>query len=116
MHNISHFKHWGGKSMYEEEFRNRLKELRKSKGIKAIDMSFDIGQNGSYISSIESGRNFPTMQGFFYICEYLNVTPNEFFSFNINNPIKFSHLIKNLYKLKPEEIESLSTIIDSMSK
>lgn len=101
--------------MYEEEFRKRLKELRKAKSIKAIDMSFDIGQNGSYISSIESGRNFPTMQGFFYICEYLKITPSEFFSFNINNPIEFNEMVKNLSKLKPKDVESLANIINTMA-
>lgn len=101
--------------MYEEEFRKRLKELRKAKGIKAIDMSFDIGQNGSYISSIESGRNFPTMQGFFYICEYLKITPSEFFSFHISNPMEFNKMIKNLTKLNPRDITSLSNIIETMT-
>lgn len=65
-------------------------------------------------SSIESGRNFPTMQDFFYICEYLKITPSEFFSFNINNPIEFDTMIKNLSKLKARDITSLANIIDTM--
>ena len=38
-----------------------------------------IGQNSSYINRIENQRAFPSMQGFFYICEYLGVTPGAFF-------------------------------------
>ena len=41
-------------------------------------MSLSIGQNTGYINSIESGKNFPTMKNFFYICEYLHITPKEF--------------------------------------
>lgn len=43
-------------------------------------MSLAIGQNSSYINRIENQRAFPSMQGFFYICEYLGVTPGAFFA------------------------------------
>jgi hypothetical protein len=31
------------------------------------------------INNIENGINLPSMQAFFYICEYLEITPKEFF-------------------------------------
>lgn len=64
--------------MYEEQFSKRLAELRTKKGVSARDMSLSIGQNAGYIRTIENGSSFPTMSAFFYICEYLNVTPKEF--------------------------------------
>ena len=63
--------------MYEEDFARRLAQLRVKKGVSARDMSLSIGQNPGYINTIENGKAFPTMVNFFYICEFLGVTPQE---------------------------------------
>ena len=65
--------------LYEEMFSRRLAQLRMQKGVSARDMSLSLGQNHGYINSIENGKTFPTMTNFFYICEYLHITPQEFF-------------------------------------
>ena len=65
--------------MEKEQFSKRLVELRINKGVSAHDMSLSIGQSAGYINNIENGVNFPSMAVFFYICEYLGVTPMEFF-------------------------------------
>lgn len=65
--------------MYEDLFAKRLTQLREAKGVSGREMSLDIGQNSSYINRIENGKAMPSMQGFLYICEYLKVTPEEFF-------------------------------------
>ena len=65
--------------MDEQFFADRLAELRLRKNVSAREMSLAIGQNPSYINRIENRLTFPSMQGFFYICEYLGVTPAEFF-------------------------------------
>ena len=41
-------------------------------------MSLAIGQSPGYINGLENKNGFPSMQVFFYICEYLGVTPAEF--------------------------------------
>ena len=61
--------------MFEKDFAQRLAQLRTQKGISARDMSLSIGQNPGYINTIENGKAFPTMMNFFYICEFLDVTP-----------------------------------------
>ena len=45
----------------------------------AREMSLALGQNPSYINRIENGKALPSMQGFFSICEYLQITPGDFF-------------------------------------
>ena len=62
--------------MYENEFAVRLAKLRLKKGVSARDMSLSIGQNPGYINSIENGKSLPSMAGFFFICEYLDITPD----------------------------------------
>ena len=69
----------GDHVMFEDIFPARLTHLRMQKGVSARDMSLSIGQNPGYINNIESGKALPSMSGFFYICEYLGVTPRDFF-------------------------------------
>lgn len=97
-------------------FVRRLTQLRMQKGVSARDMSLSLGQNHGYINSIESGKTFPTMTNFFYICEYLHITPKEFFDVDANNPEALRGMIANLKKLDPEEFEALSKIVNNLVK
>ena len=72
--------------MFEELFLKRLTQLRLQKGVSAREMSLAIGQSAGYINGIENGRSFPSMEVFFYICEYLNVHPKDFFDSGMENP------------------------------
>ena len=64
-----------------EGFAERLAQLRSAKGVSGREMSLSIGQAAGYINNIENGNNLPSLAMFFEICEYLNVTPQEFFSY-----------------------------------
>ena len=89
---------------YEKWFPQRLTQLRAQKGVSARDMSLSIGQNTGYINSIENGKNFPTMKNFFYICEYLHITPQEFFEDGNADPETIRGLVENLKKLDGEQV------------
>lgn len=102
--------------MFEEMFAHRLTQLRMQKGVSARDMSLSLGQNHGYINSIESGKTFPTMTNFFYICEYLHITPKEFFDVDTNDPEALRGMVANLKKLDPEEFEALSKIVEGLIK
>lgn len=102
--------------MYEEMFARRLTQLRMQKGVSARDMSLSLGQNHGYINSIESGKTFPTMTNFFYICEYLHITPKEFFDVDANDPEALRGMVANLKKLDLEEFEALSKIVEGLIK
>ena len=58
---------------------NRITELRLKKNVSEYQMSLDLGRNKSYIQSLSSGRNNPTMENFLEICEYFEITPAQFF-------------------------------------
>lgn len=101
--------------MYEEEFPIRLAKLRTKKGVSARDMSLSIGQNPGYINNIETGKALPSMSGFFFICEYLNISPQEFFDNNSDYPEKLRTVLENLKRLTPKQFENISSIIDDLS-
>ena len=101
---------------YEKWFPQRLTQLRMQKGVSARDMSLSIGQNTGYINSIESGKNFPTMKNFFYICEYLHVTPKEFFEDGSADPETIRKMVENLKRLDGEQVDALSKIVEGLVK
>ena len=97
--------------LYDEQFAARLSQLRNNKGVSAREMSLDIGQNPAYINNIETGKAFPSMKGFFYICEYLEITPMEFFDTGTCNPdqvARISEYMKLLSRDQLGHIEALS--------
>ena len=108
--------HGGDTSMCKEAFSKRLVQLRMAKGVSARDMSLSLGQNPGYIRTIESGSAFPAMSNFFYICEYLNVTPQEFFDFKEDHADGINALVDQLDKLDEEQIQALTAFIKTIVK
>lgn len=100
---------------YLEWFYRRIAELRTQKGVSARDMSLSLGQSESYINKIENRRTLPSMTGFFYICEYLNITPQEFFNFDAAAPRKEKELLHEIEKLTPEQSEHVLQIVRDIS-
>ncbi len=96
---------------YLEWFYQRVAELRMQKGVSARDMSLSLGQSESYINKIENKRTLPSMTGFFYICEYLDITPQEFFNVDASAPQKSRELLRELERLSPEQSEHVLQIV-----
>lgn len=99
---------------WEEDFAKRLAELRAKKKVSARDMSLSIGQCSGYISNIENGHNLPSMAVFFYICDYLGVTPAEFFEVENSDPAALSPIFEQIKKLKPEQVDVLQGMLNQM--
>ena len=100
--------------MYEAKFPLRLAQLRTRKGVSARDMSLSLGQNPGYINNIESGKALPSMSSFFYICEYLNITPGSFFDSETDNPEQLQQLIQKMKKLSDEQLASIENLVDGI--
>jgi len=102
--------------MYEKLLRKRLVQLRTQKGVSARDMSLSLGQSESYINKIENGKSLPSMEVFFYICEYFGVHPKTFFSEDCGNLVEVEELIKQLASLDESSVSSLRTIIAKLAE
>ena len=101
---------------YADWFRQRLTELRMQRGVSARDMSLSLGQSESYINKIENRRTLPSLTGFFYICDYLEITPQEFFDSGLSNPNQTTELLREWEQLPPEHAEHLLQVIRDMNK
>ena len=102
--------------MYDEVFPTRLAQLRTQKGVSARDMSLSIGQNPGYINNIESGKALPSMMSFFYICEYLEISPASFFDADNRYPAELDNIISDLKHLNHCQFKSIACIIHELSK
>ena len=95
----------------KKNFGLRLSTLRSKKGVSARKMSLELGQNKNYINGIESGNHFPTMQAFFEICFYLNISPADFFFEKKEENSDEADMTELLYRLPPHVFQHLSQII-----
>ena len=97
--------------MEKETFAKRLSTLRLQKNVSAREMSLALGQSDSYINTIENGKAYPSMANFFYICEYLNVTPAQFFDAENQNPQALDRLVQDLKHLDARQMETISSLV-----
>ena len=102
--------------MYKEDFSLRLALLRTKMNVSARDMSLSLGQNPGYINSIECGKALPSMAMFFYICDYLHISPAEFFETQNGSPTRIKNIIENLSRLEDETLDAIAVIVEKLSK
>lgn len=94
----------GADHMDIEYIRERITQLRLQKGISEYKMSYDLGHSRGYINNISSGKTLPSMTEFFAICDYLEITPIEFFDNNTKNPQLSNAVINATEKLDENDL------------
>ena len=102
--------------MTEKDFSLRLAKLREEKGVSARDMSLSMGQNPGYINNIEIGKSMPSLSGLFYICEYLGITPKDFFDTDTASPSKANELYAIAKGLSNEQLDNLIALAKGLRK
>ena len=95
--------------------RNRISELRTRKGVSEYKMSLDLGHSKSYIQSIFSGKALPSFSEFLYICEYLGVTPKEFFDTDSSEPQMICKLTSLAKTLPPKDLAVLINMAERLA-
>lgn len=93
------------------QFSLRLAQLRMEKGVSAREMSLDLGQNESYINRIENGKSLPSMTQFFNLCDYLHISPKDFFDDEKQNIQGASLLTHESEKLSPDLVHHFLEIM-----
>lgn len=97
-----------------ERFAARLSQLRMQKGVSARDMSLSLGQSAGYINNIENRNNLPSMTQFFYICDYLNVAPRDFFDYDTPAPEDLARLCGALRRLSSSQLAHVEALVDDI--
>lgn len=103
---------------FSKYFINRLRELRNKTKVSAREMSIALGQNVNYINLIENGKRMPSMQGFFSICEYLGITPLDFFCVikKVEQRVSRQSISEMICSLTQSQIECVLAMIQEFKK
>ena len=100
--------------MYEDFFAERITSLRNQQNVSAREMSLALGQNGSYINRIENKLALPSMQAFFYICEYFQISPQQFFDEDNPAPIKIDQILAGLKNLDSSQLDIVMAVVKGL--
>ena len=97
--------------MEPDYITKRITELRLKKGIAEHRMSLELGHSRSYMQSISSGRALPSLTEFLAICDYLNVSPKDFFDEENPNPVLIEEIMEKLKNLSDSDLTIILTMI-----
>ena len=96
---------------------NRLRELRKRRGIKQEQLAELISVEPATISNIENGKNYPSMINLESILRVLDSSFLEVFDFeHKKNTELLVEEINEVMKKNPEKIEDFYKIIKALTK
>ena len=92
---------------------NRIRELRKIKGVSQLELAYDMDMSMNTISGIELGKISPKIETLRKIAEKLNVSMSELFEFSKILPqdkITRKKIEEIANKLKPHDKEFLELV------
>ena len=101
---------------YIKFVRERITELRLEKNVSEYKIGTTLGHSQGYINGITSGKSLPSFREFFYICDYLNVTPVEFFDIENHEPLPIRQLKLEAMKMSPDDLNLLLTFAQRLNQ
>lgn len=102
--------------MNEDFVRERITNLRLKKGVSEYQMSYDLGHSRGYVYNISSGKALPPLKEFFAICDYFEITPQQFFDDSSKNPELIQKAIEGMKQLDESDMLMLLSWINRMLK
>ena len=102
--------------MDESFIKDRITQLRLRKGVSEYQMSYDLGRSRGYIYNISSGKALPPMKEFLAICEYFEITPQQFFDEDTHSPEMIQKALSGMRQLSEEDLLMLLGLINRLLK
>ena len=97
---------------YEEFIRERITQLRLRKGVSEHQMSYDLGHSRGYIYNISSGKALPPLRELFAICDYFEITPQQFFDEAVPQPELIQKALAGIKQLDESDQLTLLGLIN----
>ena len=92
--------------------KDRIKELRKKKGINQTQLGEAIGVSSKSISMIENGQNKPTVQQIEKLSKFFNVT-SDYLLFGIENIEPIERDFLKIIRTDSKVYEALAGMLNS---
>jgi len=100
--------------MNESFIKDRITQLRLKKGVSEYQMSYDLGHSRGYIYNISSGKSLPPLKEFLAICDYFEITPQQFFDDSEQNPELVQKALEGIRQLDEKDLLMLLGLINRM--
>ena len=104
----------GDDRVNESFVRERITQLRLRKGVSEYQMSYDLGHSRGYIYNISSGKALPPMKEFLAICDYFEITPQQFFDTSSQNPELLQKALDGMRQLSESDMLMLLGLINRL--
>lgn len=104
----------GDDRVNESFVRERITQLRLRKGVSEYQMSYDLGHSRGYIYNISSGKALPPMKEFLAICDYFEITPQQFFDTSSQNPELLQKVLEGMRQLSESDMLMLLGLINRL--
>ncbi len=102
--------------MNEDFVRDKLASLLTEKHISFYKASKYLGHGNGYIGDYVTGRQSLPMAEFFSICEYIGVTPSEFFDTEMMSPHRTEVGYQEFKKLNPDVQKDFIKLFQHLNK
>lgn len=102
--------------MYVFIYHQAVLELRLKKGVSEYQMSYDLGHSRGYVYNISSGKALPPLKEFLAICDYFEITPQQFFDQSTEHPELIQKAVEGMKKLDEDDLLMLLGMIHRMLK
>lgn len=93
----------------------RIIQLCMDNNIFFWELSIKLGYSANYIQHIVSGKNLPSMTGFFEICLFFSITPVEFFSVSTYDALA-AHLRHSNFSPTTLQCELIIELLEILDK
>ena len=103
------------REFYTEFVKKRITDLRLAKGVSEREMSLALGKGPNFVNQIASGNIMPLLANFFDICEYLEVTPAEFFITPVDSSAVISKISSDLSRFDTASLHEFYNFESSLS-
>ena len=100
--------------MVLKEFGGRVRQLRLEKGWSQERFALECGLDRTYISGLEKGKRNVSLKNISKICDCLDISLSEFFSFDMNKKGPFNGLQNFFGKPLVEKAEELGYSADNI--
>lgn len=99
---------------YEQFLRDRVTALRMERGISEYQLSLELGKCKTYIQAITSGKALPSFDAFFNLCDYFELTPEEFFAMSNSDTAQYRNLKHKISQLSASDLALAEQLVNRL--
>lgn len=99
-----------------EELGKRIRTVREELKISASQLGLGMDAGPGYISGIERGRSYPSMEKFLKMCDCMYISPAWIFDTDSDNPLMLSRLEQYFKFLSDEEKTAVLDMVRMLAR